>query len=112
MNRTISETAINGMLPSGCWHHLTLNFKDTILNKRSAVIEVTLWIDGWREINAQLPFDGLLLRKPGTTCILLGQVGSSNIGAWYLGNLMLFRYITLLFIIEFAISSRLVCTLI
>ncbi|XP_032666117.1 lysosomal-trafficking regulator isoform X3 [Odontomachus brunneus] len=91
MNRTISETSINGMLPSGRWHHLTLNFKDTVLNKRSAVVEVTLWVDGWREINAQLPFDGLLVRKPGTTCILLGQIGSSSIGAWYLGNLMVFR---------------------
>ncbi|XP_067210662.1 lysosomal-trafficking regulator isoform X3 [Linepithema humile] len=90
-NRTISETSINSMLPSGRWHHLTLNFKDTVLNKRSAVVEVTLWVDGWREINAQLPFDGLLVRKPGTTCILLGQIGSSSIGAWYLGNLMVFR---------------------
>ncbi|XP_018058565.1 PREDICTED: lysosomal-trafficking regulator [Atta colombica] len=91
INRTISETSINGMLPSGCWHHLTLNIKDTVLNKRSAVVEVTLWVNGWKEINAQLPFDGLLVRKPGTTCILLGQVGSSSIGAWYLGNLMIFR---------------------
>ncbi|XP_036146533.1 lysosomal-trafficking regulator isoform X4 [Monomorium pharaonis] len=93
MNRTISETSINGMLPSGCWHHLTLNIKDTVLNKRSAVVEVTLWVNGWKEINAQLPFDGLLVRKPGTTCILLGQIGSSfgSIGAWYLGNLMIFR---------------------
>lgn len=71
---------------------MALNFKDTVLNKRSAIVEVTLWINGWREINAQLPFDGLLVRKPGTTCILLGQVGWSNIGAWYLGNLMIFRY--------------------
>ncbi|XP_039305256.1 lysosomal-trafficking regulator isoform X2 [Solenopsis invicta] len=91
MNRTISETSINGMFPSGCWHHLILNIKDTVLNKRSAVVEVTLWVDGWKEINAQLPFDGLLVRKPGTTCILLGQIGSSSIGAWYLGNLMVFR---------------------
>ncbi|XP_076389629.1 lysosomal-trafficking regulator mauve isoform X1 [Megachile rotundata] len=90
-NRTISETSVTGMLPSGRWHHLALNFKDTVLNKRSAVVEVVLWVDGWREINAQLPFDGLLVRKPGTTCVLLGQVGSSNIGAWYLGNLMVFR---------------------
>ncbi|XP_076766095.1 lysosomal-trafficking regulator mauve isoform X3 [Xylocopa sonorina] len=90
-NRTISETSITGMLPSGRWHHLALNFKDTVLNKRSAVVEVVLWVDGWREINAQLPFDGLLVRKPGTTCVLLGQVGSSTIGAWYLGNLMVFR---------------------
>ncbi|XP_077276800.1 lysosomal-trafficking regulator mauve isoform X2 [Temnothorax americanus] len=90
-NRTISETSVNGMLPSGCWHHLTLNIKDTVLNKRSAVVEVTLWVDGWKEVNAQLPFDGLLMRKPGTTCILLGQIGSSSIGAWYLGNLMIFR---------------------
>ncbi|XP_023288682.1 lysosomal-trafficking regulator isoform X2 [Orussus abietinus] len=90
-NRTISETSINGMLSSGRWHHLALNFKDTVLNKRSAVVEVVIWIDGWRETSAQLPFDGLLVRKPGTTCILLGQVGPSGIGAWYLGNLMLFR---------------------
>ncbi|XP_076673285.1 lysosomal-trafficking regulator mauve isoform X3 [Andrena cerasifolii] len=91
INRTISETSISGMLPSGRWHHLALNFKDTVLNKRSAVVEVVLWVDGWREINAQLPFDGLLVRKPGTTCVLLGQVGTSNVGAWYLGNLMVFR---------------------
>lgn len=92
-NRTISETAVTGMLPSGHWHHLALNFKDTVLNKRSAVVEVVIWIDGWREINAQLPFDGLLVRKPGTTCVLLGQVGSNTIGAWYLGNLMVFRFV-------------------
>ncbi|XP_033358417.1 lysosomal-trafficking regulator isoform X2 [Bombus vosnesenskii] len=91
MNRTVSETSVIGMLSSGQWHHLALNFKDTVLNKRSAVVEVVLWVDGWREINAQLPFDGLLVRKPGTTCVLLGQIGSSNIGAWYLGNLMVFR---------------------
>ncbi|XP_061930479.1 lysosomal-trafficking regulator isoform X1 [Apis cerana] len=90
-NRTISETSVTGMLPSGQWHHLALNFKDTVLNKHSAVVQVVLWVDGWREINAQLPFDGLLVRKPGTTCILLGQLGSSTIGAWYLGNLMVFR---------------------
>ncbi|XP_026675054.1 lysosomal-trafficking regulator isoform X2 [Ceratina calcarata] len=90
-NRTISETSVTGMLPSGRWHHLALNFKDTVLNKRSAVVEVVLWVDGWREINAQLPFDGLLVRKPGTTCVLLGQVGSSASGAWYLGNLTVFR---------------------
>ncbi|KOC69033.1 Lysosomal-trafficking regulator [Habropoda laboriosa] len=91
MNRTISETSVTGMLPSGGWHHLALNFKDTVLNKRSAVVEVVLWVDGWREVNAQLPFDGLLVKKPGTTCVLLGQVGSSTVGAWYLGNLMVFR---------------------
>nr|XP_031829347.1 lysosomal-trafficking regulator isoform X2 [Nomia melanderi] len=91
MNRTVSETSITGMLPSGRWHHLALNFKDTVLNKRSAVVEVSLWVDGWKEISAQLPFDGLLVRKPGTTCVLLGQIGFSSIGAWYLGNLMVFR---------------------
>ncbi|XP_033229888.1 lysosomal-trafficking regulator isoform X2 [Belonocnema kinseyi] len=90
-NRTISETSISGLLPSGRWHHLALNFKDTVLNKHSAVVEVVLWVDGWKEVSAQLPFDGLLVRKPGTTCILLGQVGPSGIGAWYLGNLMMFR---------------------
>ena len=91
-NRTISETSINGMLPSGRWHHLAMNFKDTVLNKHSAVVEVVLWVDGWKEITAQLPFDGLLIRKPGTTCILLGQTGPNAGGAWYLGNLMIFRY--------------------
>ena len=90
-NRTISETSISGLLPSGRWHHLALNFKDTVLNKRSAVVEVVLWIDGWKEVSAQLPFDGLLVRKPGTTCILLGQIGPNGVGAWYLGNLMMFR---------------------
>ncbi|XP_043270510.1 lysosomal-trafficking regulator isoform X2 [Venturia canescens] len=90
-NRTISETSINGMLPSGRWHHLALNFKDMILNKRSAVIEVTIWIDGWREATAQLAFDGLLVRKRVTTCVLVGQTGPSGSGAWYMGNLMLFR---------------------
>ncbi|XP_017760097.1 PREDICTED: lysosomal-trafficking regulator isoform X2 [Eufriesea mexicana] len=90
-NRTISETSVTDMLPYGRWHHLALNIKDTILNKCSAVVEVVIWVDGWKEINAQLPFDGLLVRKPGTTCVLLGQIGSSTIGAWYLGNLMVFR---------------------
>lgn len=98
------------MLPSGRWHHLALNFKDTVLNKRSAVVEVVLWVDGWREINAQLPFDGLLVRKPGTTCVLLGQVGSSNIGAWYLGNLMVFRCAFLSRDIKLAINYHVTCT--
>jgi hypothetical protein len=91
-NRTISETSINGMLPSGRWHHLAINFKDTVLNKHSAVVQVVIWVDGWKEIRAQLPFDGLLMRKPGTTCILLGQTGPSAVGAWYLSNVMIFRY--------------------
>ncbi|XP_016837232.1 lysosomal-trafficking regulator isoform X2 [Nasonia vitripennis] len=90
-NRTISETSIHGVLPSGGWHHLAMNFNDTILNKHSAVVEVVIWIDGWINIKAQLPFDGLLIRKPGTTCVLLGQMGPSAIGAWYLSNLMIFR---------------------
>ncbi|XP_015121948.1 lysosomal-trafficking regulator [Diachasma alloeum] len=90
-NRTISEASINGLLPSGRWHHLALNFKDTVLNKKSAVVEVKIWVDGYREANAQLPFDGLLVRKPGTTCVLLGQNGPCSSGAWYLGNLMVFR---------------------
>lgn len=90
-NRTISETSIHGVLPSGGWHHLAMNFNDTILNKHSAVVEVVIWIDGWVMIKAQLPFDGLLIRKPGTTCVLLGQMGPSAVGAWYLSNLMIFR---------------------
>ncbi|XP_058802324.1 lysosomal-trafficking regulator isoform X2 [Phymastichus coffea] len=90
-NRTISETWINGLLPSGKWHHLALNIKDTVLNKHSAVVEMVMWINGWKEIRAQLPFDGLLVRKQGTSCILLGQTGPPTIGAWYLSNLMIFR---------------------
>ncbi|KAL7305380.1 hypothetical protein TKK_0002123 [Trichogramma kaykai] len=90
-NRTISEISINGVLPAGNWHHLAMNVKDTVLNKHSAVVEVVLWIDGWKEITAQLPFDGLLIRKPGTTCILVGQMGPSAVGAWYMSNLMIFR---------------------
>lgn len=91
-NRTISETSVNGVIPSGQWHHMAVNFKDTILNKHSAVVQVSVWIDGWKEITAQLPFDGLLIRKPGTTCVLVGQVGASNVGRWDLSNLMIFRY--------------------
>ncbi|XP_034950425.1 lysosomal-trafficking regulator [Chelonus insularis] len=90
-NRTISEASISGILPSGHWHHLALNIKDTILNRKSAVVEVIIWIDGWRQASVHLPFDGLLMRKPGNTCIMLGQIGPSSNGAWYLGNLMLFR---------------------
>ncbi|KAK0171372.1 hypothetical protein PV328_009113 [Microctonus aethiopoides] len=91
INRTVSETSINGMLSAGRWHNLSFNLKDTILNKRNAVIELVMWIDGWQETTVKLPFDGLLIRKPGTSCLLLGQVGSNQNGAWYLGNLMLFR---------------------
>ncbi|XP_078037136.1 lysosomal-trafficking regulator mauve isoform X2 [Augochlora pura] len=90
-NRTVSETSLPGLLSSGRWHHLALNVKDTVLNKRCAAMDVSLWLDGWKGMNALLPFDGLLVRKPGTTCVLLGQIGSSNIGAWYLSNLMVFR---------------------
>ncbi|XP_057327101.1 lysosomal-trafficking regulator [Microplitis mediator] len=97
-NNVISETSISGILPSGRWHHLALNFKDTVLNRKSAVVQVTIWVDGWREANVELPFDGLLVRKPATTtCVMLGQSavvtsGNGNSGgAWYLGNLMLFR---------------------
>lgn len=91
INRTVSETYVNGILSSGRWHHLALNIKDKVLKKKSAIVELVIWVDGWREVSVQLPFDGLLVRKPSTTCILLGQVGSSVNGAWYLGNLMLFR---------------------
>ncbi|XP_074102061.1 lysosomal-trafficking regulator mauve isoform X2 [Cotesia typhae] len=98
-NTVISETSISGLLPSGRWHHLAINFKDTVLNRKCAVVQVTIWVDGWREAIVELPFDGLLVRKPATTtCVMLGQsavVSSGNEttgGAWYLGNLMLFRY--------------------
>ncbi|XP_051169183.1 lysosomal-trafficking regulator isoform X2 [Leptopilina boulardi] len=90
-NRSISETSLNGLLPSGKWHHLAFNFKYTVLSKHDAMVEVVLWIDGWKEVVAQLPFDGLLIRKPETTCIFLGQVGHNEYGAWYLGNLFIFR---------------------
>ncbi|KAK9307869.1 hypothetical protein QLX08_001934 [Tetragonisca angustula] len=60
-------------------------------DKANRTISETSLTDGWREVNAQLPFDGLLMRKPSTTCVLLGQIGSNAIGAWYLGNLMVFR---------------------
>lgn len=80
------------MFPSGRWHHLAINFRDTIINKQSAVVEVTLWVDGWKEIKVQLPFDGLLIRRPGTTCVLMGQTGQNASGAWYLSNVMIFRY--------------------
>lgn len=90
-NRTLSETSLSGLLPSGKWHHLALNFKYTVLSKHDAIVEVVLWVDGWKEATAQLPFDGLLLRKPETTCIFLGQVGHNEYGAWYLGNLFMFR---------------------
>uniref|UniRef100_A0ABD2W9A5 Uncharacterized protein n=1 Tax=Trichogramma kaykai TaxID=54128 RepID=A0ABD2W9A5_9HYME len=47
--------------------------------------------DEFGDITAQLPFDGLLIGKPGTTCILIGQMGPSAVGAWYISNLMIFR---------------------
>lgn len=91
MNRTVSETSLSGFLPTGQWHHLALNFKYTVLAKYKATIDVMLWINGWKEAHVQLPLDGLLTKKSETAGIFLGQVGHNQLGAWYFGNLHMFR---------------------
>ncbi|XP_059485723.1 lysosomal-trafficking regulator isoform X2 [Neocloeon triangulifer] len=89
----LAETVINHFLPKGNWHHLAVNVRDFMQHKKT-IVEVTLFLDGWKEMTVHLRFTGLLVRKSRPTCLLLGHVASSvnrQIGRWYFGGLMLFR---------------------
>ncbi|XP_034250095.1 lysosomal-trafficking regulator isoform X2 [Thrips palmi] len=103
-NDILAESVTESILPPGQWHHLAFNVHDYILRKKS-VIEVTIIINGLREIKCPLQFNGIVLRKPKPTCLLVGHSvqftnGLANTtplnlshghGSWYLGNLQLFR---------------------
>lgn len=68
----LAESVIDKCLPRGQWHHLAINVTDRMHNKRT-VVEVTIIIDGCKEVKVQLSFGGLLLRKSRPSCFLLGH---------------------------------------
>jgi len=69
----LAETVIDHFLPKGNWHHLAVNVKDFIQQKKTTV-EVTLILDGWKEATVNLKFTGLLVRKCRPACFLLGNI--------------------------------------
>jgi len=71
----LAESVIEHFLPKGHWHHLAVNVKDYIQHKKT-IVEVTLFLDGWKEVTVHLKFTGLLMRKSRPTCLLLGHVSS------------------------------------
>lgn len=103
-NEVLAESITDSCLPPGQWHHMAVNVHDYVQRKKS-VVEVTLIINGLREIKCPLQFSGIILRKAKPTCLLVGHAVQCSIGAttlhpshvapglgsWYLGNLQLFR---------------------
>lgn len=104
INEVLAEGFTESGLPPGQWHHMAINVHDYVQRKKS-VVEVTIIIDGLREVKCPLQFSGIVLRKVKPTCLLVGHAlqGSSNLsaispsyiapglGSWYLGNLQLFK---------------------
>lgn len=71
----LAETVIDDFLPKGNWHHLAVNVKDFIQQKKTTV-EVMLILDGWKDVTVNLKFTGLLVRKCRPACFLLGNVST------------------------------------
>ncbi|CAB3359283.1 Hypothetical predicted protein [Cloeon dipterum] len=89
----LAESVISQFLPKGNWHHLAVNVKDSMQQKKS-IIEVTLFLDGWKETKTHLKFSGLLVRKSRPACFLLGHaanLSNKQIGRWQFGSVMMFR---------------------
>ncbi|GLH06434.1 Neurobeachin [Gryllus bimaculatus] len=93
-NEVLCESTVENCLAVGQWHHLAVNVKDYVQNKK-IVIEVLLLIDGWREVKVLMTYSGLLVRKLRPVCLLLGHSvvpgAAKPVGSWYLGSVMLFR---------------------
>ncbi|XP_068085277.1 lysosomal-trafficking regulator [Anabrus simplex] len=93
-SETFCESIVENCLSAGQWHHLAVSVRDFMQN-RKVVIEVTLLINGWREVKVLMTYSGLLVRKSRATCLLLGHSVSGGqpkpSGSWYFGNVMLFR---------------------
>ncbi|KAK3927653.1 Lysosomal-trafficking regulator [Frankliniella fusca] len=103
-NEVLAESCTESGLPPGQWHHVAINVHDYVQRKKS-VVEVTIIIDGVREIKCPLQFSGIVLRKVKPTCLLVGHAlqcsnNMSNsspshlapgLGSWYLGSLQLFK---------------------
>nr|XP_018917180.1 PREDICTED: lysosomal-trafficking regulator [Bemisia tabaci] len=87
--KILTESCVDGILPPSLWHHLAINFKDTI-QKMLVVIEVTLIVNGSWEIQIPLMFTGILIKKARPTCILIGDTRPTN-NIWSLSNFGLFR---------------------
>ncbi|XP_046387473.1 lysosomal-trafficking regulator isoform X2 [Ischnura elegans] len=92
---TLCESTVESCLPVGSWHHLAVNVKDYML-RRKTVVEVTLFINGCREVKVQMSFSGLVMRRAVPTCLLIGHRLSkppkhSMNSSWFFGNLVLFR---------------------
>ncbi|KAF6210395.1 hypothetical protein GE061_013499 [Apolygus lucorum] len=91
----LSDVSLEGRLSSQQWHHLAISVHDSVHSGR-VIIEVTLIIDGWCEVQVPLAFKGLLVRKSRPTNVLLGDTKRVNqngepIGSWELGGLLMFR---------------------
>ncbi|KAG8236420.1 hypothetical protein J437_LFUL012841 [Ladona fulva] len=87
----LSESTVESCFSPLLWHHLAVNVKD-FMQRRKSVIEVTLFIDGCKEIKVLMTFNGLLMRRAAPTCLLLGHVTNQTANSsWYFGNLALFR---------------------
>ncbi|XP_071440474.1 lysosomal-trafficking regulator isoform X2 [Hetaerina americana] len=92
---TLCESTVENCLPIGSWHHLAINVKD-YMQRRKSVIEVTLFINGCREVKVLMTFSGLVMRRVVPTCLLLGhqmaKVSKNSTGSsWFFGSLVLFR---------------------
>lgn len=88
----ISEQTIEGGLVSATWQHVAVNIKDYVHNKRT-IIELTWIVDGYKETKTQLPFIGLVMRKPRDLFILLGHQATDfdPKKSLSISNLFLFR---------------------
>ncbi|CAH1403230.1 unnamed protein product, partial [Nezara viridula] len=86
----LSEASLEGRLPPLSWHHLAISVHDSVHGGK-VIIEVTLIIDGWCEIQVPLSFKGLLVRKSRPTLVAIGDTKQKISCSWDLGGLLMFR---------------------
>lgn len=86
----LSEASLEGRLPPLTWHHLAISVHDSVHGGK-VIIEVTLIIDGWCEIQVPLSFKGLLVRKSRPTLVAIGDTKQKTACSWDLGGLLMFR---------------------
>ncbi|XP_073990723.1 lysosomal-trafficking regulator mauve isoform X4 [Rhodnius prolixus] len=96
----LSEVSLEGRLSTNIWHHLAISVHDSV-HSGKVIIEVTLIMDGWCEVQVPLSFKGILVRKNRPTNVILGDTRkgvlkeTENIsvppGQWHFGSLMMFR---------------------
>ncbi|KAK9508246.1 hypothetical protein O3M35_007946 [Rhynocoris fuscipes] len=96
----LSEVSLEGRITANTWHHLAISVHDSV-HSGKVIIEVTLIIDGWCEVQVPLTFKGILVRKNRPTCVILGDTRKGihkdidgiclDPGKWNFGGLMMFR---------------------